>query len=127
MKAFIVLTEGGSAEQILTWMRDPATGMATYLVPKHIEFRRSLPPTMDGEPETAAGLHTNRERRPMMLQKLRNRARQAVQERIEINLDGFELDLTPEEVTADLNFGAGPIAETARLAQEGRPEVGRVG
>jgi len=43
VKAFIVLTEGGSAEQILTWMRDPATGMATYLVPKYIEFRRSLP------------------------------------------------------------------------------------
>ncbi len=40
VKAFIVLTEGGSAEQILGWMRDPATGMARYLVPKHIEFRR---------------------------------------------------------------------------------------
>ncbi len=49
--AFIVLTEGGSAEQILSWVKDPATGMARYLVPKHIEFRRSLPPTMDGEPE----------------------------------------------------------------------------
>ncbi len=45
-----------SAEQILGWMRDPATGMASYLVPKHIEFRRSLPPTMDREPETAAVL-----------------------------------------------------------------------
>ena len=43
VKAFIVLTEGGSAEQILGWVRDPATGMASYLVPKHIEFRRSLP------------------------------------------------------------------------------------
>ncbi len=63
----------------------------------------------------------------MMLQKLRNRARQAVKGRIEINLDGFELGLTPEEVTADLNFGVGPIAETARLAQEGQPEVRRVG
>ena len=51
VKAIIVLTEGGSAEQILGWMRDPATGMASYLLPKHIEFRRSLPPTMDGEPE----------------------------------------------------------------------------
>ncbi len=56
VKAFIVLAEGGSAEQILSWMRDPATGMAKHLVPKHIEFRRSLPPTMDGEPETAAVL-----------------------------------------------------------------------
>ncbi len=43
VKAIIVLTEGGSAEQILGWMRDPATGMASYLLPKHIEFRQSLP------------------------------------------------------------------------------------
>ncbi len=63
----------------------------------------------------------------MMLQKLRNRARRAVQERIDINLDRLELRLSPEEIMADLNFGVGPIAETARLAQEGRPEVGRVG
>ena len=61
-----------------------------------------------------------------MLRKLRNRARQAVRGRIDFDLDGFELDLTPEEVIADLNFGVGPIAETARLVQEGRPEVGRV-
>ncbi len=63
----------------------------------------------------------------MMLQKLRNRTRQAVKGRIEINLDRLELRLSPEEIMADLNFGVGPIAETARLAQEGRPEVGRVG
>ena len=61
-----------------------------------------------------------------MLRKLRNRARQTVKERIEINLDGFELDLTPEEIIADLNYGVGPIADTARSAQEGRPEVGRI-
>ncbi len=61
-----------------------------------------------------------------MLRKLRNQARQGVRGRIEFNLDGFELDLSPEEVMADLNFGVGPIAETARLAQEGQPEVGRV-
>ncbi len=127
VKAFIVLNEGGSAEQILSWVKDPATGMARYLVPKHIEFRRSLPPTMDGEPETAAGLHTNGERRPMMLQKLRNRARQAVKGRIEINLDGLELDISPEDIMTDLNFGVGPIADVARLVREGRPEVGRVG
>ena len=52
VKAFIVLTEGGSAEQILSWTRDPATGMASYLIPKHIEFRRSLP--FEEKPETAA-------------------------------------------------------------------------
>ena len=61
-----------------------------------------------------------------MLRKLRNQARQGVRGRIEFNLDRFELDLSPEEVIADLNFGVGPIAETARLVQEGRPEVGRV-
>ncbi len=54
VKAFIVLTEGGSAEQILTWMRDPATDMATYLVPRHIEFRRSLPQRWMENPKTAA-------------------------------------------------------------------------
>ncbi len=61
-----------------------------------------------------------------MFRKLRNRARQAVKRRIEIKLDGFELGLSPEEVIADLNFGVGPIADTTRLAQKDRPEVGRV-
>ena len=61
-----------------------------------------------------------------MLRKLRNRARQAVMGRIEINLDRFELGLSSEEVMADLEFGVGPITETARLMQEDRPEVGRV-
>ncbi len=61
-----------------------------------------------------------------MMRKYRNRALQAVKRRIEIKLDGFELGLSPEEIIADLNFGVGPIATTARLAQEDRPEVGRV-
>ncbi len=61
-----------------------------------------------------------------MFRKFRNRARQAVKGRIEINLDGFELGLSPEEVIADLDFGVGPIAETARSASEDRPQVGRV-
>ena len=61
-----------------------------------------------------------------MMRKLRNRARQAVKGLIEINLDGFELNLTPEQVIADLVFGVGPIAETARLVQEDRPQVGTV-
>ena len=61
-----------------------------------------------------------------MLQKLGNRARQAVKGRIEFNLDGFDLDISPEDVIADLNFGVGPIADTPQLVQEDRPEVGRV-
>ncbi len=61
-----------------------------------------------------------------MLRKYRNQVGQAVKRPIEINLDGLEVHLSPEEVIADLNFGVGPIADTAWLAQEGRPEVGRV-
>ncbi len=61
-----------------------------------------------------------------MLRKLKNRARQAVKGRIEVNLDGFELGLSAEEIIAALNYGVGPIVETARLVQEDRPEVGRV-
>ena len=61
-----------------------------------------------------------------MLRKLRNRARRAVKGRTEINLDGFELGLSPEEVMADLEFGRGPIAETDRLVPDRQPGVGRV-
>ena len=61
-----------------------------------------------------------------MQRKYRNRARQTVKRRIETNLDGFDIGLSPEEVIADLNFGVGPLAETARLVQKDRPEVGRV-
>ncbi len=61
-----------------------------------------------------------------MMRKHRNRARQAVKRRIEINLDGFDIGLSPEEVIADLNFGVGPITETVRSALEDRPEVGWV-
>ncbi len=61
-----------------------------------------------------------------MLRKLRNRDRRAGKGRIEINLGGFEIDLSLEEVIADLNYGVGPIAETARLVQEDRPQVKRV-
>ena len=60
-----------------------------------------------------------------MFRKLKNRARQAVVGRVDINLDGFELGLTLEEVTADLNFGVGPIADTAQLVEEAGPQVGR--
>ncbi len=61
-----------------------------------------------------------------MMRKQRNRARQAVKRRIEINLDGFDIGLSPEEIIADLDYGVGSIAETARLVQEDRPEAGRV-
>ena len=56
VKAFIVLSEGGSAEQILSWLRDPTTGIARDLVPKLLEFRRSLPVAIEEEREPAAVL-----------------------------------------------------------------------
>ena len=46
VKAFIVLDEGGSVEQILSWLRDPASHLARNQVPKHIEFGPSLPETL---------------------------------------------------------------------------------
>ena len=61
-----------------------------------------------------------------MLRKFMDRVRQAVTASIEIDLAGIELDLSPEDVIADLSFGAGPRDEPAPLAQEGRPEAGRV-
>ncbi len=61
-----------------------------------------------------------------MFHKLRNRGRQAVNRHIEINLGGFELCLSAEEIIADLNYGVGPIVETARLVQEDPPQVRRV-
>ena len=75
-------------------------------------------------PEYVAAHLKELTREEPMLRKRRNRARQAVKERIEINLDGLELDLTPEDIIADLDYGVGPITETARLVQEGPPEDG---
>ena len=61
-----------------------------------------------------------------MLRKLRNRARQAARGRVEINLDGFELGLSFQEITDDLNYDVRPIADTSLLVQDDRPEVRRV-
>ncbi len=53
-----------------------------------------------------------------MFRKLKNRTRQAVKGRIDINLNGFELNVTPEEIMSDLNFGVGSLEETAQITQE---------
>ncbi len=45
LEAFIVLDEGGSVEQILSWLSDPASRLAHNQVPKHIDFGPSLPET----------------------------------------------------------------------------------
>ena len=67
VKAFIVLRENQEAttEEMLDWCRDPKTGLASFSVPKAIEFRRSLPESLVGkvlrrvlvEEERAAGTH----------------------------------------------------------------------
>ena len=59
-----------------------------------------------------------------MLQKLRNRTPRAAKRPFEFNLDRFELGLSLEEIMADLNYGVGPIAETAQSVHDDRPQVG---
>jgi long-chain acyl-CoA synthetase len=51
VKAYVVLRPGetATAEEIVAWCRDPAQGLAGYRVPKHVEFRESLPETMIGK------------------------------------------------------------------------------
>jgi hypothetical protein len=43
---------------------------------------------------------------------------------MDMKRDRFELDLTLEEVIADLNYGAGTDAETDRLVPASRREAG---
>ena len=61
-----------------------------------------------------------------MLRKLRNQSRRAVKRPFEFNLDRFDLGLSLEEIIADLNYGVGPIADTAQSVHDDRPQVGRV-
>ena len=51
VKAFIVLRRGepATAEEIVAWCRDPATGLTGYRVPTEIEFRETLPETLIGK------------------------------------------------------------------------------
>jgi long-chain acyl-CoA synthetase len=51
VKAYVVLKEGetATAEEIVTWARDPANGLTGYRVPKLVEFRDSLPETLAGK------------------------------------------------------------------------------
>jgi long-chain acyl-CoA synthetase len=51
LKAFVVLRAGERAtqEEIVAWCRDPKTGLASYRVPRVVEFRDSLPETMLGK------------------------------------------------------------------------------
>jgi long-chain acyl-CoA synthetase len=51
VKAFIVLKPGESAtaDEIVSWCRDPEQGLSGYRVPKDIEFRDELPETLIGK------------------------------------------------------------------------------
>jgi long-chain acyl-CoA synthetase len=51
VKAYVVVRPGESvtAEEIVAWCRDPRFGLAAYKVPKHVEFRESLPETLIGK------------------------------------------------------------------------------
>jgi long-chain acyl-CoA synthetase len=51
VKAFVVLREGQSltAEELISWCKDPAQGLAGYRAPKAVEFRDELPETQVGK------------------------------------------------------------------------------
>ncbi len=51
VKAFVVLKQGAtaSAEEIVSFCRDPRSGLTGYRVPTRVEFRRSLPETLVGK------------------------------------------------------------------------------
>jgi long-chain acyl-CoA synthetase len=51
VKAYIVLKEGetATADEIMTWSRDPEQGLTGYRVPHEVEFRDSLPETLIGK------------------------------------------------------------------------------
>jgi len=51
VKAFLVLREGSTltAEELISWSRDPENGLTGYRVPKQVEFRDSLPETLVGK------------------------------------------------------------------------------
>lgn len=51
VKAYIVLKPGetATADEIVSWCRDPEQGLTGYRVPKEIEFRDELPETLIGK------------------------------------------------------------------------------
>lgn len=61
-----------------------------------------------------------------MVKRIRNRRRRTANKRLEVNLDGLELDLTFEDVIADLNFGVGTLSDKALTETWDMAEVERV-
>jgi hypothetical protein len=57
-------------------------------------------------------------RRPVVPKKLRKRTRRSVAQRQAGKLNGFELNVLPEEIMSDLNFGVGSLWKTAQIPPE---------
>ncbi len=59
-----------------------------------------------------------------MPKKLRKRTRQSAAQQEAGKLNGFELNISPEEIMSDLNFGVGSLGETAQIAQSNGVRAG---
>ena len=53
-----------------------------------------------------------------MPKKLRKQTRHSAAQRQAGKLNGFELNVSSEEIMSDLNFGVGSLGETVQIAQE---------
>lgn len=53
-----------------------------------------------------------------MPKKLRKQTRHSAAQCQAGNLNGFELNVSPEDIMSDLNFGVGSLWETAPIRQE---------
>jgi len=64
VKAFVVLRDGSqlTAEELISWSRNPENGLTGYRVPKQVEFRDSLPETLVGKVLRRVLLEQERER-----------------------------------------------------------------
>lgn len=61
-----------------------------------------------------------------MMRKRRNRQRPVVKQRFEVTLDHLDIDLSFEDVLADLNFGVGPLEDSDPVLRRERSQVGKV-
>jgi phosphosulfolactate phosphohydrolase-like enzyme len=57
-------------------------------------------------------------RRAIVPKKLRKQTRRSAAQRQAAKPNGFELNVSPEEIMSDLNFGVGSLWETAQITQE---------
>ncbi len=57
-------------------------------------------------------------REAIVPKKLRKRTTRSATQRQAGKLNGFELNVLPEEIMSDLNFGVGSLWETAQIPRE---------